>query len=150
MSLAKKNLAGDVLSKYKSNEITTASQGQLIVMMYDGAIRFIQSAVDNMTPQKYDFVNNNIIKAQDIITELLLSLDMQKGDKIADNLFAIYVFLKKRLIEANLQKSTDILNEVKKHLKELRDAWVQAVKSTEVQNTPLPAGNRKSSLNIKG
>ena len=53
---------------YKDTEIQTAGQGKLIVMLYEGAIRFINVAMSNMTPRKYDVVNNNIIRAQDIVT----------------------------------------------------------------------------------
>ncbi|PKL19000.1 MAG: flagellar export chaperone FliS [Spirochaetae bacterium HGW-Spirochaetae-5] len=62
-------------NQYKQTQITTANQGKLIVMLYDGAIKFLTIALDNMSPKSYDVVNNNIIKAQDIITELLLSLN---------------------------------------------------------------------------
>ncbi|MFN3245729.1 MAG: flagellar export chaperone FliS, partial [Leptonema sp. (in: bacteria)] len=75
---------------YKDTEIQTADQGKLILMLYDGAIRFLNIAIDNMDYRKYDIVNNNIIKAQDIITELMLSLNMDQGGEIAKNLFNIY------------------------------------------------------------
>ena len=64
MALARKYNDG-MQQSFKSNEINTASQGQLIVMMYDGALRFIKEASGNMTPSKYDSVNTNIIKAQE-------------------------------------------------------------------------------------
>ena len=64
----------DPYNQYKQTEINTANQGNLIVMLYDGAIKFLNIALENLEPKTYDIVNNNIIKAQDIITELLLSL----------------------------------------------------------------------------
>ena len=80
-------------NQYKQTQITTANQGKLIVMLYDGAIKFLNIALDNMSPKTYDVVNNNIIKAQDIITELLLSLNMDEGGEISQNLFNLYMYL---------------------------------------------------------
>ncbi len=114
---------------YKNTEISTADQKKLILMLYDGAIRFLQIAVDNMEPQKYDIVNTNIIKAQDIVTELMLSLNIEKGDTIASNLFNIYAYLKKHLLEANIAKDSKMLEESSGMLRQLREAWEQATNS---------------------
>lgn len=92
---------------YKKTEINTANQGKLIVMLYDGAIKFLNIALENMSIETYDIVNNNIVKAQDIITELLLSLNMKEGGEIAGNLFNLYMYFKKKLLEANVQKDKD-------------------------------------------
>jgi flagellar protein FliS len=111
------------LDAYKDTEIQTADQGKLIVMLYDGAIRFLNIAIENMTPTRYDVVNTNIIKAQDIVTELMLSLNMDQGGEIARNLFNIYAYIKKRLLEGNIAKDAEILKEVISHLSGLRSAW---------------------------
>jgi flagellar protein FliS len=121
---------------YKDTEIQTADQGKLILMLYDGAIRFLNIAIDNMDYRKYDIVNNNIIKAQDIITELMLSLNMDQGGEIAKNLFNIYAYMKKRLLEGNIKKDAAILQEVIKHLTTLRSAWEEAIKKAPVKSTP--------------
>ncbi|MCU0821250.1 MAG: flagellar export chaperone FliS [Spirochaetes bacterium] len=113
----------DPYSQYKKTEIDTANQGKLIVMLYDGAIKFLNIAVENMSLKTYDVVNNNIIKAQDIITELMVSLNMKDGGEIATNLFNLYIYFKKRLLEANMQKNADVIKEVIDHLKVLRNAW---------------------------
>lgn len=111
------------LDAYKDTEIQTADQGKLILMLYDGAIRFLNIAIENMTPRKYDIVNNNIVKTQDIVTELMLSLNMDQGGEIAQNLFNIYAYMKKRLLEGNIAKDAEILQEVIVHLNNLRSAW---------------------------
>ena len=113
------------IEAYKNTEINTANQGKLIVMLYDGAIRFLAVAVEKMEPRSYDIVNTNIIKAQDIITELMLALNMEVGGEIAQNLFNIYAYLKKRLLEANMKKDSEILKEVLKLLGELRESWAE-------------------------
>ena len=134
-------------NEYKNTEISTADQKKLIVMLYDGAMRFLQIAVDNMQPQNYDMVNTNIIKAQDIITELMLALDMEKGGKISANLFNIYAYLKKQLLEANIAKESKILKEVSAMLYELREAWDKAETKAENKENLVESG---LGLSIRG
>ncbi len=132
---------------YKNTEISTADQKKLILMLYDGAIRFLQIAIKKMQPQNYDVVNNHIIKSQDIITELMLSLDMKEGGEIASNLFNIYAYLKKRLLEANIAKDASMVEETVRLLSQLRDAWAQVSDNNEQkrQNIPTEVG-----LSIQG
>ncbi len=120
---------------YKDTEVQTADQGKLIIMLYDGAIRFLNIAVENMDFRTYDIVNNNIIKTQDILTELMLSLNMDQGGEIAKNLFNIYAYLKKRLLEANIKKDAEILKEIIKHLTNLKSAWEEAIKKAPLERT---------------
>jgi flagellar secretion chaperone FliS len=134
-------------AQYKQTEITTANQGKLIVMLYDGAIKFLNTALENLPDKKYDIVNTNILKSQDIITELMLSLNMDGGGEIAQNLFSLYVYFKKRLIDSNIKKEPDGINEVLKHLKDLRDAWEQ-IASKESKNDAVQG--RKGSFSIEG
>ena len=131
---------GNRSTAYKNTEISTADQKKLIVMLYDGAIRFLQVAVDNMRPQNYDMVNTHIIKAQDIITELMLALNMEQGGKIAANLFNIYAYLKKQLLEANITKDPKILMETSSMLQELREAWDKAEAKTEDRENLVESG----------
>ncbi|HPK44168.1 MAG TPA: flagellar export chaperone FliS [Spirochaetota bacterium] len=134
--------------QYKHTEINTANQGKLIVMLYDGAIKFCNIAIENMQPKTYDIANINIIKAQDIINELILALNMNDGGDIARNLFNLYIYFKKQLLEANIQKNSDILKNVVKLLKELRDAWDKI----SAQETPSDraATASKGSFSIEG
>jgi flagellar protein FliS len=138
MSLSRRTNTGSTsgYDAYKSNEITTVSQGKLIVMLYEGAIRFLSIARDNVeNPRKFDTVNANILKTQEIISELMSSLDMNKGGKIADDLLSLYVYFKKRLLEANMKKDKDILNEMIKHFNDLKTAW-EEIERTATTATP--------------
>lgn len=134
--------------QYKQTEINTANQGKLIVMLYDGAIKFLNIALENMDPQTYDVVNNNILKTQDIITELLLSLNTKEGGEISTSLFNLYIYFKKKLLEANIEKNSDIIKEIINHLKELRDAW-DKISSREAV-TDSTNFNAKGSFSIEG
>lgn len=136
-------------NQYKQTQITTANQGKLIVMLYDGAIKFLTIALDNMEPKKYDIVNNNIIKAQDIVTELLLSLNMDEGGEISRNLFSLYMYFKKQLLEANIKKDPQIITHLIKLLKELRDAWDQ-ISSNETRSDKNINIGAKGSFSIEG
>ncbi len=138
----------DPYSQYKKTEIDTANQGKLIVMLYDGAIKFLNIAAENMSISTYDIVNTNIIKAQDIITELLISLNMKDGGEIATNLFNLYLYFKKRLLEANIQKNADIIKEVIDHMKVLRNAWEKiSAKENMTDSAKIAA---KGSFSIEG
>lgn len=114
----------DASSHYKETQVKTANQGKLIVMLYNGAIKFLKLALENLPKKKYDIVNNNIIKTQDIISELMLSLNFEVGD-FANKLYDLYSYINKRLVEGNIKKSAEPLEEVIRYLVELKKAWEQ-------------------------
>ena len=148
MALARKSQ----YDAYKDTEIQTANQGKLIVMLYDGAIRFLRIAQENLNPRTYDVANTNIIKAQDIITELMLSLNMDAGE-VAQNLFNLYAYMKKRLLEANMAKDGEILTEVIKLIEPLKTAWEEVLNKDGAPSAPArPAPGRPegAGLNIQG
>ncbi len=136
-------------NQYKQTQITTANQGKLIVMLYDGAIKFLTIALDNIEPKKYDVVNSNIIKAQDIITELLLSLNMDEGGEISRNLFSLYMYFKKQLLEANIKKDPQIITHILKLLKDLRNAWNQ-ISANETRSDKNMNIGLKGNFSIEG
>ncbi len=136
-------------NQYKQTQITTANQGKLIVMLYDGAIKFLTIALDNIEPKKYDVVNTNIIKAQDIITELLLSLNMDEGGEISRNLFSLYMYFKKQLLEANIKKDPQTITHILKLLRDLRDAWDQ-ISANETRSDKNMNIGLKGNFSIEG
>jgi len=112
--------------KYQQNQIDTASPGKLLIMLYDGALKFTQAAREGVTEKDFEKANNNIIKVQNIISELMTSLDMEKGD-VATNLYSLYDYMNNRLIEANIQKDEKVLTEVEGLLKDLKNTWQEAI-----------------------
>lgn len=130
--------------QYKKTQIDTANQGKLIVMLYDGAIKFINKAIELMPSKKIEDIHTQILKAQDIISELIVSLNMDVGD-ISNKLLSIYLYMNKRLIEANLKKDIEPLIEVRKYLTDLREAWEEAAKTVPTET--LEASD-KGSVNI--
>jgi len=133
-------------NQYRETQIATANQGKLIVMLYDGAIKFLNIALENMNPKTYDLVNENILKTQDIISELLVSLNMDVGGEVSQNLFNLYMYFKRRLLEANMKKDPEIIKHTIKLLKELRDAW-DKISANETKSDHM---NMKSSFSIEG
>ena len=140
--------AHDPVNAYKEIQIKTANQIRLIVMLYDGAIRHANLAIDAFQEghRRYDEINNHIIAAQDILSELMASLDFDKGGVLAKNLFSLYSFMNRRLLEGNLKKDPAPLAEVKKMLGDLREAWdeISTRKGLEENTTP------SSGVNIAG
>lgn len=114
------------LKEYQANSVGTADQKQLIIMLYEGVLRFVNAAEAGMSSFKtYDKANTNILRAQDIFTELMVSLNIEQGGEIAQNLMNLYAYCKSQLLEANLQKKTEYLKPVKKVVSELLEAWKQ-------------------------
>ena len=111
--------------QYKENAILTASPEELVLMLYNGIIRFIEEAKGTIEKKDYMAANNSIQRAQDIITELMLTLDMNYD--ISKNLYSLYDYMLRRLIDANVKKDVTILEEVKGFAIELRDTWSVAL-----------------------
>jgi flagellar protein FliS len=108
---------------YQETAITTQSRGRLIVMLYDGAIKFLRQAVLDLQQNDFAAKGEHIVRAQDILYELNTILDIEKGGQIAQNLRALYNFMQRHLIEANLRKDPQMIREVISILEELNQSW---------------------------
>lgn len=135
------------LNSYKETRIKTASQGSLILMLYDEAIKQIGNALELMGTEgkiqakNIEKVNNAIVKVQEIVTELMASLDLNNGGEIAGNLLSIYSFFNQQLLEANIKKDSKPLLDVKAMMEELRQAWQQVISTTSMpQNSNVVPG----------
>lgn len=111
------------LDTYRKNAVETASPLQLVVMLYDGALRFMDAGRRAMVAGNRWEKNQNLQRAQRILAELMSSLDMDKGEEVAKNLFALYSFCYSRLVEANLEDDTNLIDQPIRVLTELRDSW---------------------------
>jgi len=107
---------------YREASVMTASPEQLVVMLYDGAGRFLTQAEGAMLGGTWLQASEKLSRAEAIIDELLATLDMEAGE-IAERLQAIYVFCKTRLIEARLERDPGRVDQVARLLAELREAW---------------------------
>ncbi|MFF2092619.1 flagellar export chaperone FliS [Paenibacillus sp. NPDC058174] len=111
---------------YQQSSVQTASGGQLVIMLYEGAIRFTKAGIEGIHNRKYDVANTSLKKAQAIIHELIAALNYDYA--ISKELALIYEYLLHKLIESNMKKSEAAAKEVMAHLTELREAWKQLIK----------------------
>jgi len=110
---------------YQKNKYQTASPHRLTLMLYNGAIQFAGQAKVAIQQNNIVDTNTYIQKTQDIIYELISSLNMKEGGEIAQNLRQLYFYMINKLIDANIKKRVDFIEEVIGLLNELREAWDQ-------------------------
>ena len=131
---------GNYQNAYKKASVNTLDQTKLIIMLYDGAIKNASFAVEHMKSGQIEKVHDCLIKTKNIVTELMATLDMDRGGDIAKNLQSLYSYMFSQLIEANMNKKTEPVVIVIDLLKELRAAWTQinSKKKNDAkrQNTP--------------
>ncbi|MDC7239389.1 MAG: flagellar export chaperone FliS [Spirochaetales bacterium] len=134
------------LNAYRQTKVKTAGQGRLIVMLYDEALKQLDIAVEEMNKSrsKLDKIHNSIVKTQEIITELMASLDFEKGGDIAQNLYNLYMFFNQKLLQANMDKTPETLLEISAMMKELRSAWAS------IENQATAGGSAPVGVNIAG
>lgn len=141
------------LSAYRETRVRTASQGTLIIILYDEAIKQIGAAVSlfdeniKAEPARIEKINKCVVKGQEIITELMASLDMEAGGEISRNLLSLYTFFNQQLLEGNIGKAPEKLVFVKNMMEQLRFAWVEVVNTTAV---PAPLQSVPAGINIAG
>lgn len=116
---------GNYQNAYKKASVNTLDQTKLIIMLYDGAIKNASFAVEHMKSGQIEKVHDCLIKTKNIVTELMATLNMDKGGDIAKNLQSLYSYMFSQLIEANMNKKTEPVVIVIDLLKELRAAWTQ-------------------------
>jgi len=143
----------DASSTYKETRIKTAGQGQLIVMLYDEAVRQLTRAIellklnqgDMRDPGRIEQINKAVTKTEEIITELMVSLDFEQGGEISRNLFSLYTWFNRELMEANIAQDVNRMIAVKDMLSELRNTWSAISQNVVDQNREAAVG-----LNIAG
>lgn len=120
---------GNPWQSYRQVATITAPPGALVLMLYDGALRFLGQALagfDLEDPLEYNVaINNNVLRAQDIINELNLSLNMTAGGEFAQTMRSLYLYFDSRLQESNAYKKPEGIREVIQRLTVLRDAWAE-------------------------
>lgn len=146
---------------YKSAAVNTATPSSLLLMLYDGAIKFMRiadKAFECEDPLQFNqTIHNNLIKAQNIVRELrgaLISRGEGEGEDLVNNLIALYDYFDRRLQEANIKKNREIVKEIITRMSELREAWAEA-HTKENQNKdssikPPTSDNDGSRLSLMG
>ncbi|MCL1826843.1 MAG: flagellar export chaperone FliS [Candidatus Cloacimonetes bacterium] len=122
---------------YKQIDVNTTNRGKIVVMLFSGAITFLNKA--KMYMEKKDFENKGkyIVKAQDIVEELNISLDLEKGQEIAKNLKSIYLFVDRHLTQANIENEPQKIDNVLKILERLKSAFEEILHKPEFSEAQL-------------
>ena len=131
---------------YRKASVNTLDQNKLIVMLYDGAIKQAGFAVEHIKKNEIEKAHNALVKAKNIVSELMSSLNMEKGGEVAKNLKSLYAFMFSQLIEANMNIGL---------LKELREAWIHIGNSNKAPAVPgarpqQPGKMNEKRVNLKG
>ena len=110
---------------YQQNSVNTASPGELTLMLYNGCLKFIHQAKKAIMDNNIEAKNTNIQKAQNIIQELMVTLNMDV--EVSQNMMSLYDYMNRRLMEANVKNETAILDEVEGLVSEFRDTWKEVI-----------------------
>lgn len=117
---------------YANNKVMTASPAELTLMLYDGAIKFCNIAIRAIEEGDVEKAHNNIVKVENIIDEFRATLNHKYV--VAEDFENVYVYLRERLSLANMKKDKEILEEVLKHLRTMRDTWKEVMRLTQNGN----------------
>lgn len=137
---------------YKAASVTTQDQGTLILMLYDGGIRFCKTALLKLQKKDLEGVHMNLIKAKNIVSELLSSLNSEQAGEVGRNLQQLYVYIFNKLIDSNIQKDEESISEVIQLMIEMREGWQFAIGQNK-QSTQQGRFDQKGqvkSLDING
>ena len=122
-------------SQYKNSKVLTASGPELTLMLYDGAIKFCNIARAGIDAHDFEKCHNNIVRAEKIIDYLRQTLDMKYP--VAKDFENIYNYLSYRLIQANINKDGEMIDEALEHLRSVRDTWKQVMKANGVASSMI-------------
>ncbi len=121
--------AATAFQQYNNSRVLTASPAELTLMLYDGCIKFCNMAIMAVDAKDISKANTNIKKAERIIIEFQTSLDFKY--EVENDFNNIYTYVLRRLREANIEKSREILEECVTHMRSLRDTWKEVMKATQ-------------------
>ena len=121
------------VGSYKKMQIETADPATLILMLYDRAIVLLDKAKNEIIEKKYEEKSYSLTKANEIIAELLGSLDMEKGGEIATSLLRLYSFVMREIIDADMNLNTNAIDNARRIVSELRESWVRIKDNPNVE-----------------
>lgn len=125
---------------YRTTQIKTASPADLLLLLYDGAIKWCKLAEMHLDSGEGELAHQALLRGQDILDELVISLDFSAGGEIAQGLYQLYDYMRRRLIEANIKKDKELVIEIVGMLQELREVWLEASKAAQQPNPGASGG----------
>jgi flagellar secretion chaperone FliS len=127
---------GRYVQEYQKSAVNGASPVQLVIMLYDGALRFMEAGKYALQQGDLERQNQNLQRAQKILMELMSCLDMEKGGDISKNLLALYTYALNELIEGNMKDQAEPVERAMRVLSELREGWVEIEKVAKPASEP--------------
>lgn len=125
-----KIMVNNAANAYRNSKVLTASPAELTLMLYDGAVKFCNIALISFEKNDYEKVNENLIKAQRIITEFRATLDFKYS--VAKDFDIVYEYINRRLVEANIKKDPEIVEEALERIKDMRETWKEVMRLNKV------------------
>jgi len=142
-----------IAKSYKAQSVQTASPGKLVLMLFDGYLRFTTAAKNAFNEEdltkKNEGINNNLIRAQNIVTELQSSLDMSVPGELPGTLYRLYDYVLHQLQQANLQKKSETIDEADKVITELREAWAEMLIQNPTEGGSTPTDSQPGSISLQ-
>ncbi|MBM7623038.1 flagellar export chaperone FliS [Sporohalobacter salinus] len=135
-------MSQDKYSQYKEVQVKTANQNKLLIMLYQGCIKFLKLAKEGIEEGDIEKKNEYLQRSQSIINELKNTLDFEQGDDIAQDLDQLYDFMNRQLIAANIQNKAELVDEVRELMKDLLVTWREVIDTQE--------DGPKNSINMQG
>lgn len=117
---------------YKQATVETATPERLLLMLFDGGIRFLNQGKQAIEKKDYPSAHKWLAKVQDILSELMVTLDMEKGGDIARNLYELYDFYRNEVVQANIKKNAQLLQPVLEFFRFYRDMWAEAARLVRI------------------
>ena len=121
---------------YSKTDVNTSDQLTLIIMLYDGLLRFLKKAMVKIEENDLEAAHNYFVRSKDIVNELLSTLHAERGGDIGKNLRELYLYMFRRIVEANLKKDIEITKDVYHVAKTLHEGWIQLKSRQQNQETP--------------
>jgi flagellar protein FliS len=123
---------------YQKTQVTTASREKILLMLYEGAIRFVKHAQVAMVEKKIADKGRNLSKATAILSELMATLDFKSGGQLAVDLESLYIFMIDKLIEGNINNDVECLKNVESILRTLHEGWQDVIENPRPDGVPSP------------
>ena len=125
------------VKQYQKTTVETASNKKILIMLYDGAIQFLNKAKIALSEKNWEQSHNNLMGAQRILEEFINTIDKEPNPELAQNLINLYEYFITRLVQANMKHQIEPVDEVLKFLKDLKATWEQAIAIAQKERTEL-------------
>lgn len=125
------------VKQYQKTTVETASNEKILIMLYDGAIQFLNKAKIALSEKNYEQSHNNLMGAQRILEEFINTIDKEPNPELANNLINLYEYFITRLVQANIKHEIGPVDEVLKFLKDLKSTWEQAISIAQKERAEL-------------